>query len=544
MHIDPGASGSILGAFRRVAAPLLLSSAFAGCVTDPANAPRTEAPPPGMPAPGESVQSEPQAAPEEEEVWPTAKAQDEGVQSEPQEAPEEEEVWPTAKRQDEGAAPSAETAPPANPAGEARAGEPADGAAAASPSWVHGSLSLRYRGRFSDGDQDHEALSTLALDIANPSATWISGHVLARADADLDGHDEGEVFEDLSDTYDGSVVAKLYLAFVDVALDARPEDSPGTLRLGRQSDPRLPEVLRLDGLSYLTRPMGKDEIEVGLYGGAAVHLYDDAPEGDPAYGTFVEGLPWHGGRARLDWMHLEDDEVLGEGRDDLLALGLWQEVSERLRLEGEYSNLEGDPRDVRLRALYDDAGSETIVRVGYYELLETQTTRVIELDPFAEELLEYFPFRQTTLNVSRAFGQHTLIDAGFDMRRVSDSEDVGEFNRDWERYYATATLHDLVAEGLALSVTADRWDDDDRDTSSMGADVSYAEDPWKAAIGSYYSLYKYEFLELDEREDVRTYYLRVDRELSARLDLLLSYEFEDDDLTTYQTLRLGALWRF
>src|SRR6185503_544996 len=308
------------------------------------------------------------------------------------------------------------------------------------------------------------------------------------------------------------------------------------LRIGRQSDARLPEVLRLDGVTYLTKPMGTRELEVGVYGGIPVHLYDSSYETNLAFGTFVEGRPWQGGRARLDWMHLEDEVLLGKERDDLIAHGLWQQLNEHWRLEGEFSDLEGDPRDLRLRALFDDADSETTLRAGYYQLLETQTVNVTELDPFFEQLLEYFPYRQATLNVSHAFGAHTVIDAGLDARRVNDSDDVGEFNREWERYYATATLRDLFTPGLALSATADRWDDDDQDTSSLGADLSYAaEERWKAAIGSYYSLYKYELLELSERDDVRTYYLRASRELSARLDLDLVYEFEDDDLEIYHT---------
>ena len=217
-------------------------------------------------------------------------------------------------------------------------------------------------------------------------------------------------------------------------------------------------------------------------------------------------------------------------------------MSEHVHLEGEYSHLESDPRDLRLRALYDDPDSETIVRAGYYELLETQTAHSTELDPFFEELLEYFPFRQTTLNVSRAFGEYTVVDAGFDMRRVSDSSDVGEFNRDWERYYATLTLDELLATGVSLSVTVDRWNDDDRDTSSFGADVSYSPDErWKASLGTYYSLYKYELLELEERDDVRTYFTR-DYEVSSGSSSGVLYGSERRH-RTYHTLRLGAVWR-
>ena len=93
-------------------------------------------------------------------------------------------------------------------------------------------------------------------------------------------------------------------------------------------------------------------------------------------------------------------------------------------------------------------------------------------------------------------------------------------------------------------MTADRWDDEEQDTSSLGADVSYGEERWTAALGTYYSLYKYQLLELDERDDVRTYYVRATRELSASLDFDFLYEFEDDDLETYHTLRVGLLWRF
>jgi hypothetical protein len=244
-------------------------------------------------------------------------------------------------------------------------------------------------------------------------------------------------------------------------------------------------------------------------------------------------------------MHLEDEELLGDDKNDLFALGVWQELSKHWHFEGEFSYLESAPRDVRLRAFYDTGDGSTIVRAGYYELLTTQTTRVTELDPFFEQLLDYFPFRETTLNVSHVFTDHLIVDAGFDLRRVSDSDDIGDFNRDWERYYVTTTINDLATKGLALSVTADLWNDDDRDTNSFGADLSYtAWKSWRAAIGTYYSLYKYHFLELDERDNVRTYYVRGNRKLTDNADFEVVYEFEDDELETYHSLRVGAIWRF
>ena len=75
------------------------------------------------------------------------------------------------------------------------------------------------------------------------------------------------------------------------------------------------------------------------------------------------------GRARLDWMHLEDELQLGDQRDDLLSAALWQNLSEHLLFEGEYSHLEGDPRDLRLRAFYDHPESQSAVRVSGGQLL-------------------------------------------------------------------------------------------------------------------------------------------------------------------------------
>ena len=588
MHLDTRESGSIL--LRLAPSALLFLCVTAGsCASDReqqkplappeasstgAEEPAPETAPVEEEAPLQAGQEQ-EAAPEEEKGYPPGwgEPEDEGEEQpaeepagqepaaqepdaqeqagqEPEPAPEQEKSYPPGWGVPEGEEPGVrEPAAEQEPAREPRTEEvpapwvPPD-EESPFPDWMHGSLSVRYRARSDGDDQDHDVRGVLALDLADPRVRGMSGHLLARVDVDLEGLDEGEIFEDLADTYDQSVVSKVYLAYADVALDAEAGESP-TLRVGRQNDPLLPEVLYLDGVSYFSRPMGEKDVAFGVYGGIPVHFYESSSEGDRAWGTFVEGHPWAGGRARFDWMHLEDEEVLGEGEDDLLSLGVWQELAKSWRLEGEYTHLEGDPRDLSLRAFYTDPDATTIVRAGYHELLEPQAALVTELDPFFEQLLEYEPFRQTNLVVSQAFGDHAIVDAGVDLRRVSDSDDVGEFNRDWERYYATASFVDVSAKGVGMSFTVDRWDDDDRDVSSLGADLSYdSEDRWDGAIGTYYSLYKYQFLELDEREDVRTYYLRASRELSKRLDLELLYEFEDDDFDTYHTLRLGALWQF
>ena len=416
--------------------------------------------------------------------------------------------------------------------------------AGAAQSDLHGHVAARYRGRAAGDDHDHELRTVVGLDYVPAGARGFEAHLLARADADLDGHDADSIFSGLDDTYDGSVVAKLYTAFLDVALGdaANPH---GTLRLGRQTDVELPEVVRLDGLSFRSRAHGERAVAFGLYGGIPVHLYESSSSGDLGYGTFVEGLPWEGGRARLDWLHLEDEQRLGTERDDLLGLTVWQRLARAGWLEGRYTNLEGENRDLDLRAQLQHAASGATAGVRYHELLEPQFVNALELDPFSEQLLEYEPYREVGLDLARPFGRHAELELGFALRRVSDDGDVGEFNRDWQRLYATGTLSDLLAEGLSLGLTAERWDDEaENDTDTLGADLTLQREAWRASLGSYYALYKYRLLELEEHEDVRTYYLRATRDLGTRLTLDLLYELEDDELETYHLLSFGATWRF
>ena len=64
------------------------------------------------------------------------------------------------------------------------------------------------------------------------------------------------------------------------------------------------------------------------------------------------------------------------------------------------------------------------------------------------------------------------------------------------------------------------------------------------SIGSSYSLYKYDYFANDERDDVQTYYVRLDCKATESFDADLAYEFEDTNSNDFQTLRVGLTWRF
>jgi hypothetical protein len=192
-----------------------------------------------------------------------------------------------------------------------------------------------------------------------------------------------------------------------------------------------------------------------------------------------------------------------------------------------------------------DPERDLMIRASYYELLETQDHLALELDPLFGALLELFPYEQAGLLASKGITDWLLLEGGVDVRNVSDEDDEGEFNRDFSRYYVNVGLLDLTSHEIDLTITGDSYDSDRSDVRTWGADVSWdATERLETAVGSYYSLYKYDLFLNEERDDVRTYYVRLDYEQTRNLSFDLDYEFEDEDLDDYHTVKVGVSWRF
>jgi len=341
------------------------------------------------------------------------------------------------------------------------------------------------------------------------------------------------------------VTARLYRAWVDIRPDAPKPGRIERWRLGRQLDYSTPEVAWFDGVSAETRESGRSRLQAGVYGGVPVHFFESSRSGDSLLGLFAQAHPWKGGRLRADWMHLEDETRLAQHENDLLSLGVWQQANPALRLEGKYTHLELEPRDARVQASWYDARRELTLFLSYYELLRTQKGLGLELDPFFTTLFEQFPYRQARLLASKALGEALLLQGGADVRRVSDDSDVGQFNRDFERTFLTATVGEALPMRLSLSVTGEVWNSRNTDISTWGVDLSRSfGKSVDASLGSYYALFKYDLFSIEERDDVRTYYLVLRWKRTGASAFDLRYEFEDGDLGDCQTLRLGARWQF
>jgi hypothetical protein len=403
---------------------------------------------------------------------------------------------------------------------------------------IHGEVQLRYRGRRTDDAEQHDLYTTLALDVGDAERNPFTAHLMGRLWLDLGGDDPNDLFFGTEDRF-GSPHGLLYYAYAD----AHRVDGFESIRLGRQQIWDTPVFVVFDGLRLEPKELGG--LRLGAYGGLRTQYYDESTPDDLVGGVYGEGRPWEGGRLRVDYMRLEDEQRLGDASDDLLGLGLWQQLGEELALESEFTALEGRGRDLRLRAHYLEPESELMLQGTYYAMLQTQKEQALEVDPYFSSLAEYFPFQQVGLLASKAFGEHLSVDVGLDLRRLDDEDEVGEFNHEFERYYLSTVFPDLLLDGLELTLTADVWQDDQQDVRTWGADLrrEFKRD-LEAALGSYYSLYKYDLFLDSERDDVRTYYakLRYGRGEAVTLDLGLDYE--DDDFEEYLTPRVGVRWRF
>lgn len=409
---------------------------------------------------------------------------------------------------------------------------------------IHGSVASRYRGRWSGDATDHDLYETVSLDVGDASKDPVTAHVLGRVAADLDGQTDRDnqfVYPSLADTWSDPVTGLLYEAYVDITAPPRM----AALRAGRQVDTATPVFAHFDGVSLVSKTGSGWKLRGGTYGGVPVRLYESSTSGDQIFGLWGEAQPWRGGRVRVDWMHVEDEDRFGANSSDLIGANVSQRIGERARIEGNYTRLEEEDRDLRVRASWNDPARDFTLQASWYKLLETQRDYALEFDPFFASLQAYYPFDQFRLHAAKGVGEELRVEGGFDLRRLTDATDEGSFNRDYDRGWLSIVLLDLGLDGLDVTLTGDTWQSDDQDIDTWALDVTRRmEEGLSLSAGSNYSLYRYDVFLDRERDDVRLWYLRARKKLDKSWSLEASWDFQDDDTDEYHVLMLGATWRF
>ncbi len=464
---------------------------------DPTAAPPNEplpqqAPPGGPPPQGETPQGEPQQPEKPKPVDETGNAAGMIEGRAPGIEPRTE-LPQGADAQHPGQVPPEQPVDETHAAAEVIEGQP-DAAAAPLESGlaVHGSLFFEWRHRDAQsGDQDSDLLGALSLDVGDPTKDDVSGHVLGRAQLDLDDKQSPSPFNGIDETYSSALTGFLYEAYADF------HSIPGlaVARVGRQTLWDTPEILFLDGVRAETKELGEFGLQLGGYFGLPTQLYNSIDTSARLEGAMVGARPWRGGRLRFDWTHSEDHRDGIEFNDDLFGISGWQSIDSVATLNARFNWLNSDPRDLFLSGETYLSDLDLQARVSYRELLTTQKLQTVELDPYWTSAFDYYPYRQLSLLLSKGLTEHLTASGGFDMRRLKDSGDEAQFNRDFERYYLTgawATLHPL---DLAASATVDWWNSGGEETFAVGADITVRPMPmFRTSLGTYYSLYKSRFV--------------------------------------------------
>ena len=418
------------------------------------------------------------------------------------------------------------------------------GSGAAEPEpQLTGYINFRTRSRWAeDADEDdHDLYAVVGVDyVAGGEDPW-GVHLLVQGTWGLNSQAPDSIFYSVQDTYTDQMEGRIYHAYVDVPAG----DDLRITRLGRMLIYDTPVTAHFDGAHLETAPAGPTQFVLGAYGGNSVHLFESWPSDENMGGVYTRFRPWEQGQLRVDYMRFEDDDRFGEGDNDLVSTGLTHRVGKELRLDGNYSWLDGNSNDMHLKALWLWPEQDLTLRLSYFRLIQAQRNFAYELNPFFNFLNTYFPYDQSQIVISKTFGENLEVYAGLDYRRVEDEGDIGPFNRDFDRYYATAAFPDLLWDDSTLSLTGETWNSPGNDIHTWGLDLSSRlDEDTQASVGSYYSLYKY-FFDVDtEREDVRTYYAEVRHSASGSTDLIARYELENEEIDTFHTLRLGVTWRF
>lgn len=423
------------------------------------------------------------------------------------------------------------------PPPEPKAAAPLPSASDALP--VQGSLWLRYRARHGGGATDQDVVGRLSVDIGRADRDAVTAHLRARGFWNADGFRQNDPFPGLDHSFGDEWNGRLYEAHVDLHRQGPIE----LARLGRQDLDETPTTLQFDGARVdSVRFAGRTKAWLGGYGGLPVHQFEASRDGDLVLGLHGGFLPWQGARVRLDAMHLRDDYLALDRRDDLLSVRWWQNVAD-VQLHGFHSWRDGQPRDLNVGARGELLGLDW--STDWRELLTTQRQQVTELDPFYVIGFEYSPYRQWDTTLRREVVRDVELGVGVDIRRLRDEGDQSAFNREFERLHADAMWRDVLWRGLSLSLAGSYWNSTGEDFRTLTGEVAYRPDAQlRVAVGSGYDLFLYDVFDARERVHVRSYYLRLDRRLGSSLRVDGGYELQRDDVDEYHLFRLGMTWTF
>jgi len=412
------------------------------------------------------------------------------------------------------------------------------------PEWlnlIHGHYRMQYRSRWTADDVDSDLLNFVSLTWGNPEKDLVSAAASGRFQSDLDGkgsHDGFSPFESLSDSYQRATTAQLHYAYVDLT-----DPKAGIrARAGRQILDEMPEALPIDGgrISFDVSP----GVTVAGFGGLPVNYFESSTEGDFTYGGWIEARPWARGRARLEYLHLEDENTFGLFRDDLIGLSV-EHVEGACLFGGRATVLESEARDILLRGSLADAAASLTLDVRAYYLFEQQQAHSYGLDAYVVFLVPVEPYYQFSVAASKELSELFGLDAAISIRQLEDDRDEAAYNHEFTRWSFTARSSKWPTRDLSVSLTGDFWQTQVDDFWTAGGAVTWEiAEHVRAQILSSYSLYSIDGLTGEERERVRSLTLALRWKASDILHADVRFTAEENDIDTFRIFDIGGRYAF
>jgi hypothetical protein len=416
---------------------------------------------------------------------------------------------------------------------------------------IAGQYYLKSRSRWSEEDSDWDLYNFFSLTMKDTKKNpKVKLHFDILGLWDLDGKPKAGVsddFRDIYDTYDASFHGRAYSAYADI-FKLYPETQ---VRIGRQSLYQN-ENLTFDGGFVEHKLAGK--LDARLFYGVPVNDFDAHKGNDFVYGAGftmkLEKNVW----ARLELMRSQDDREapLDTLTDDMLFLSGKYKPYKYLSLYGRFSWIDShipgrgtvDRRHV-LKAL---------ARIPRYRMLAKLTAVVqpvtlkehtTEFSDFFAAMQEFKPYYQISGYLMKEFNDFVAGEIGCDIRELKDGDDEGALNREFVRPYVTVTLSDLLLKDGEFEMTFEYWDTIDHDILTL--DASYTQKfgkKWKGAVGTSYEAYDYDNITLEEKENVRTYFLKLKYEVTKNASLRVKYSYMDDKYDSFSKLELALQLKF
>jgi len=396
-------------------------------------------------------------------------------------------------------------------------------------------LTSRYRLRTNDyaSDQDfyqYLRVNTTPIELGQGT---VSATLFTRFADDIDGDSE----RDWGDSY--------YYYYED-SLDRELDDNdwaPRVYQAKFEMDNVIPNTKVTGGRFYLnhlntfqmdggdfTVNIG-DKVEVYGFGGMPVSYYIDTDD-DSFYGGGVKIQATATTKITGEYIYLDVEDL----EDDYTKARIDQSIPFG-NVALEYTNLNSTSEYLAV-GNFEIPQTSTMLGIEYETLVDSvDVDNSYVVNPLTYTLLPENEYDRADFSVYQGLGGHFVMGAGYELKRVKDSDEENFGNYDYDRYYGNFDIIGIPHYNTYISLKADYWDVDENQDSDDSEKIQYgieisqkindAIDVW---LGTDFNKYEYDYIN-DRREDsVRMYYAGGQWEPNDMISFLVDFSYEDSEM--------------